>query len=376
MPSFVQTQQYESSSESDDTMDQQNVQEKTKIKLNFDWIRDKCFSNDTDAQMAIKREEQWSRYFTSKVQDGVKVHYRCNKVKFRGTQCNAAIYLFYPHNSDEVILFRANNEHNHTDSSKRYFFSEEMKQNIQELFDMRLKPKKIYEVLEEKNFMITRNQVNNYLTQLRKQKFGPSSLSLGELESWCQEKHTVPQSDDEPFVVSFHIHYEDDSDDDDEDVVDDGMAITSAYMAKYIVRDIVTYVGPAKDVMSLAKVEISLTAVPEGKNVVFEWRNKPIFVRHRTPQEIAREQGVNVVQLRHPQNDSERVQKPEWLIVIGICTHLGCIPIANAGDYGGYYCPCHGSHYDGSGRIRKGPAPLNLEVPQYVFKDENTVIIG
>ncbi|CAF3413621.1 unnamed protein product [Rotaria sp. Silwood1] len=158
--------------------------------------------------------------------------------------------------------------------------------------------------------------------------------------------------------------------------VEISMAITSAYMAKYIVRDIVTYVGPAKDVMSLAKVEISLTAVPEGKNVVFEWRNKPIFVRHRTPAEIAREQGVSVDQLRHPQNDSERVQKPEWLIVIGICTHLGCIPIANAGDFGGYYCPCHGSHYDASGRIRKGPAPLNLEVPQYVFKDEDTVIIG
>ncbi|CAF3541970.1 unnamed protein product [Rotaria sp. Silwood1] len=139
-----------------------------------------------------------------------------------------------------------------------------------------------------------------------------------------------------------------------------GMAITSAYMAKYIVRDIVTYVGPAKDVMSLAKVEIKLDAVPEGKNAVFEWRNKPIFVRHRTPQEIAREEGVNVSQLRHPQNDSERVQKPEWLIVIGICTHLGCIPIANAGDFGGYYCPCHGSHYDASGRIRKGPAPLPL----------------
>ncbi|CAF1398908.1 unnamed protein product, partial [Rotaria sp. Silwood1] len=116
MPNFVQTQQYESSSEFDDTMDQQNVQEKTKIERNVDWIRDKCFSNDTDAQIAIKREEQWSRYFTNKVQDGVKVHYRCNKVKFRGTQCNAAIYLFYPHNSDEVILFRANNEHNHTDS--------------------------------------------------------------------------------------------------------------------------------------------------------------------------------------------------------------------------------------------------------------------
>ena len=94
-------------------------------------------------------------------------------------------------------------------------------------------------------------------------------------------------------------------------------------MAKYIVRDIAAYVGPAKDVMSMAKVEISLAAVPEGKNAVFEWRNKPIFVRHRTPEEIAREEGVNVSQLRHPQADSERVKKPEWLIVIGICTHLG-----------------------------------------------------
>ncbi|CAF4090267.1 unnamed protein product [Rotaria magnacalcarata] len=155
-----------------------------------------------------------------------------------------------------------------------------------------------------------------------------------------------------------------------------GLAITSAYMAKYIVRDIAAYVGPAKDVMSLAKVEIKLDAVPVGKNAVFEWRNKPIFVRHRTAQEIAREQGVNVAQLRDPQNDADRVQKSEWLIVIGICTHLGCIPIANAGEFGGYYCPCHGSHYDASGRIRKGPAPLNLEVPQYVFKDDSTVVIG
>ena len=106
-------------------------------------------------------------------------------------------------------------------------------------------------------------------------------------------------------------------------VLNIGMAITSAYMAKYIVRDIAAYVGPAKDVMSLAKVEIGLDAVPEGKNAVFEWRNKPIFVRHRTAAEIAREEGVNVSQLRHPQNDSERVKKPEWLIVIGICTHLG-----------------------------------------------------
>ena len=94
-------------------------------------------------------------------------------------------------------------------------------------------------------------------------------------------------------------------------------------MAKYIVRDIAAYVGPARDVMSLAKVEISLDAVPEGKNAVFEWRNKPIFVRHRTAAEIAREEGVNISQLRDPQADSDRVKKAEWLIVIGICTHLG-----------------------------------------------------
>ncbi|CAF0887518.1 unnamed protein product [Rotaria sordida] len=115
---------------------------------------------------------------------------------------------------------------------------------------------------------------------------------------------------------------------------------------------------------------------PIGKNAVFKWRNKPIFVRHHTPQEIIREEGVNVSQLRHPRNDSERVQKPEWVIVIGICAHLGCMPIANARDFGGYFCPCHGSHYDASERIRKGPAPFNLEIPQYVFKDDSTVVIG
>ncbi|CAF0776837.1 unnamed protein product [Didymodactylos carnosus] len=155
-----------------------------------------------------------------------------------------------------------------------------------------------------------------------------------------------------------------------------GIAITSAMVAKYSIRTIVDYVGPAKDILAVAKIEIPLDGVPEGKNVVFEWRGKPVFVRHRTPEEIMREQGVDVSQLRHQQADGDRVKKPEWLIVIGICTHLGCIPVANAGDFGGYYCPCHGSHYDASGRVRKGPAPLNLEVPEYKFKDENTIVIG
>ncbi|CAF0873154.1 unnamed protein product [Didymodactylos carnosus] len=155
-----------------------------------------------------------------------------------------------------------------------------------------------------------------------------------------------------------------------------GIAITSAMVAKYSIRTIVDYVGPAKDILAVAKIEIPLDGVPEGKNVVFEWRGKPVFVRHRTPEEIMREQGVDVSQLRDQQADADRVKKPEWLIVIGICTHLGCIPVANAGDFGGYYCPCHGSHYDASGRVRKGPAPLNLEVPEYKFKDDNTIVIG
>ena len=96
----------------------------------------------------------------------------------------------------------------------------------------------------------------------------------------------------------------------------------------------------------------------------------------RSAEEIAVEEAVDVTTLCDPQADSERVKNPEWLIILGVCTHLGCVPIANAGEFGGYYCPCHGSHYDASGRIRKGPAPLNLEVPYYEFPDDSTVVVG
>ena len=130
------------------------------------------------------------------------------------------------------------------------------------------------------------------------------------------------------------------------------------------------------DVLALAKIEIKLDEIPEGKSVTFKWRGKPLFIRHRTAEEISAEQSVPVSTLRDAQHDSERVQKPEWLVVLGVCTHLGCVPIANAGDYGGYYCPCHGSHYDASGRIRKGPAPLNLEVPPYTFPEDGLLIVG
>jgi len=152
--------------------------------------------------------------------------------------------------------------------------------------------------------------------------------------------------------------------------------ITGAYCAKTIVTDLVMSMSASADVLALAKIEIKLGDIPEGKNVTFKWRGKPLFVRHRTGAEISQEESVDVASLRDPQADADRVKKPEWLVVLGVCTHLGCVPIANAGDFGGYYCPCHGSHYDASGRIRKGPAPLNLEVPEHEFPDDGMLLVG
>uniref|UniRef100_UPI00398F82E8 cytochrome b-c1 complex subunit Rieske, mitochondrial n=1 Tax=Pristiophorus japonicus TaxID=55135 RepID=UPI00398F82E8 len=153
-------------------------------------------------------------------------------------------------------------------------------------------------------------------------------------------------------------------------------AIMGAYAAKNIVTQFVTSMSASADVLALSQIEVKLGDIPEGKNVTFKWRGKPLFIRHRSSKEIETEQAVSLAELRDPQLDSDRTKDPKWMIVIGVCTHLGCVPIANAGEYGGYYCPCHGSHYDSSGRIRKGPAPLNLEVPPYEFINEDLVIVG
>ncbi|CAG9763158.1 unnamed protein product [Ceutorhynchus assimilis] len=155
-----------------------------------------------------------------------------------------------------------------------------------------------------------------------------------------------------------------------------GLGASSAYAAKSVITQFVSSMSASADVLALAKIEIKLADIPEGKSVTFKWRGKPLFIRHRTPDEISTEQSVAVNNLRDPQHDNERVQNPEWLVVLGVCTHLGCVPIANSGDFGGYYCPCHGSHYDASGRIRKGPAPLNLEVPAYTFPTDDTLLVG
>lgn len=159
-------------------------------------------------------------------------------------------------------------------------------------------------------------------------------------------------------------------------LVTGGTTVVGVYAAKTVVTQFVSSMSASADVLALSKIEIKLSEIPEGKNMTFKWRGKPLFVRHRTEKEISTEEAVNMAELRDPEHDKDRVINPRWVIVLGVCTHLGCVPIANAGDYGGYYCPCHGSHYDASGRIRKGPAPLNLEVPYYEFPDDDTVVVG
>lgn len=139
--------------------------------------------------------------------------------------------------------------------------------------------------------------------------------------------------------------------------------------------------NPAADVLALSSIEVDLSPIEVGQAITVKWRGKPVFIRHRTEQEIEEARDVKLSDLRDPQPDSARVEKPEWLIMVGVCTHLDCIPLGQKsgdpkGDFGGWFCPCHGSHYDTSGRIRKGPAPKNLEVPQYTFLDDTTVRIG
>ena len=134
--------------------------------------------------------------------------------------------------------------------------------------------------------------------------------------------------------------------------------------------------NPSADVLALASTEVDLSAIAEGQSVTVLWRGKPVFIRHRTANEIEAARQDDAAVLPDPENDDARVQKPEWLVMVGVCTRLGCVPLGDSGEYGGWFCPCHGSHYDTSGRIRKGPAPTNLPVPEYVFLNDTTIKIG
>ncbi len=139
--------------------------------------------------------------------------------------------------------------------------------------------------------------------------------------------------------------------------------------------------NPAADTLALASTEVDLGPVQVGQSITVVWRGKPVFIRHRTADEIKAAAAVPMDKLVDPEPDSARVKKAEWLIMVGVCTHLGCIPLGQKsndphGDFGGWFCPCHGSHYDTSGRIRKGPAPKNLHIPPYKFLSDTSVRIG
>jgi ubiquinol-cytochrome c reductase iron-sulfur subunit len=156
---------------------------------------------------------------------------------------------------------------------------------------------------------------------------------------------------------------------------------TAAVGTAALVWPLVDNMNPSADVLALSSTEVDLSGVEEGMAITVTWRGKPVFIRHRTPQEIESAEAVPLAELRDPQPDDARVIEPQWLVLIGVCTHLGCVPLGNRpgeprGDYGGWFCPCHGSHYDTSGRVRRGPAPINLVVPEYAFIDDNMIRIG
>ena len=144
---------------------------------------------------------------------------------------------------------------------------------------------------------------------------------------------------------------------------------------------IINQMNPAADTLALASIEVNISSLEVGQSLTVKWRGKPVFIRRRTTNEVNDARKVVIDDLRDPEKDRQRVKKDEWLVVLGVCTHLGCVPLGQkvgdtVGDYGGWFCPCHGSHYDISGRIRKGPAPKNLEIPPYKFISDSVIKIG
>lgn len=153
--------------------------------------------------------------------------------------------------------------------------------------------------------------------------------------------------------------------------------------AAAVVLPALSTMGASADVLAMASIEVDISKVEVGQAIKLSWRKQPVFVRNLTAKEVAEANAVNVSSLRDPQTLAERTKpgKENWLVTMGVCTHLGCVPLGAAsgevrGEFGGYFCPCHGSHYDSAARIRKGPAPLNLEVPEYSFLSDTTLKIG
>ncbi len=137
------------------------------------------------------------------------------------------------------------------------------------------------------------------------------------------------------------------------------------------------------DVRALASIEVDVSSIQPGQAIKTSWRKQPVFIRNLTPDEVKDASKVSTTGLRDPQTLADRTKpgKENWLVTLGVCTHLGCVPLGAAageikGEFGGYFCPCHGSHYDTAGRIRKGPAPKNLEVPEFAFASDTIIKIG
>ena len=153
-------------------------------------------------------------------------------------------------------------------------------------------------------------------------------------------------------------------------------ATVGAVGAGAAVWPLIDQMNPDASVKALASTEVDVSNIQPGKSITVLWRGKPVFIKRRTNEEIEKARSVDLKELKHPEKDEERAKNPEWLVMLGICTHLGCVPLGDKGDYNGWFCPCHGSHYDTSGRIRKGPAPENLAVPPYSFLNDTTIKIG
>ena len=151
------------------------------------------------------------------------------------------------------------------------------------------------------------------------------------------------------------------------------MGVVAASVAGWPLID---QMNPSKDVEALSKIEIDISSLKEGESKTVLWRGKPLFIKHRSKKEIDEANNVDLSNLPHPEKDADRTTNPKYLVLIGVCTHLGCVPVSDKGEYNGWFCPCHGSHYDTSGRIRKGPAPKNMEIPPYTFKNDNIILIG
>ncbi len=139
---------------------------------------------------------------------------------------------------------------------------------------------------------------------------------------------------------------------------------------------LIDQMNPDASERALASTEVDVSGIERGQSITVLWRGKPVFIKRRTEEEINKARQVDLKELPDPEKDEDRAKNPEWLVMLGMCTHLGCVPLGNKGEYDGWFCPCHGSHYDTSGRIRKGPAPTNLEIPKYEFISDSTIKIG